>query len=275
MFMQPVHHPLRTALAVLRCLLRPALFLVAVLSPGVALAQGLTIVDVSKRALANRGELTALADSLGRELSRPGLPNRRRLEIVADQARQRQRLATGDLVPGDKILLRYTTDSPRQDTAVVSSELVISLPGIPAIRMVGVLWSEVEDHLREQLRPFVRNTQVSAVPLVSIGVLGAVARPGYYLVPITAPISEAIMVAGGPTTDAAPDGIAMKHAGRDRWNRATMIAASQNQLSLASLGAANGDVLLVTRASLPMDRGFLLAVVGLMVQGVLIVTALP
>jgi len=243
--------------------------------PGVVFAQELTVVEVSLRALASRTELTALADSIERALARSGIPDKRRRAMSADLERQRQRLAIGDILPGDRILLRYVTETARQDTVVVSPESMLALSGMPPIRMGGLLWSEVESHLRDQVSPLVLNARVSAVPLVSIGVLGSVTRPGYFLVPITASIAESIMAAGGPTADADPNGIAMKHGGRDRWNRATMIAASQNQLSLASLGATNGDAFIVNKASPPFDRGFLIGVVGLLLQGVLIATALP
>jgi hypothetical protein len=83
------------------------------------------------------------------------------------------------------------------------------------------------------------------------------------------------MAAGGPTTESDPDGVFLKHSGRDRWDRATMLAATQNQLSLATLGARNGDVLVVNKSAPPFDRTFMLGVVGLVLQGVLIVTALP
>lgn len=269
-----IGHPL-TDISVLPRLLRLAFLLTAVAVPSVSGAQELTLYDVSLRALASRQALTSLVDSLERKLAQPGVSMRTQRVLRADIETQRQRLSLGDFAPGDRILVRYATEQIRQDTVMVSPGSMVGLSGMPPISVRGVLWSEVENHLRDEIRPFLVNAQVSAVPLISIGVLGSVTRPGFFLVPITSPISEALMAAGGPTTESDPDGVFLKHSGRDRWDRATMLAATQNQLSLATLGARNGDVLVVNKSAPPFDRTFMLGVVGLVLQGVLIVTALP
>ena len=244
-------------------------------------AQAQSVYDVSVRAMADRRELTSIADSLEREIARSGVSSRRRRELQADLELQRQRLAVGDLAPNDRILLRVSSDTPRQDalvpqqdTIVVTPESTVQVPGMPPISMRGVLRSEVEVYLRNQIQAVIRNARVSAVPLVSIGVLGSVTRPGYFSVPITASVTEAIMAAGGPTADADPNGLELQRGGRARWNRATMTAASQRQVSLASLGADDGDALVVGKASAPLDRTTAFSIVAFLLQGVVIVTQL-
>ena len=262
-------------------LLRPALLLFAAAIPSIGAAQGQSVYDASIRALAGRRELTALADSLEKEIVRPGVSDRRRREIQMDLAAQRERLSVGDISPGDRILLRVFLDTPnqdsvsaRRDTAIVSSESTIRVAGLPPISMRGVLRSEVERYLLGEISAVIRNARVFAVPLVSIGVLGAVARPGYFFVPVTSSVTEAIMAAGGPLGDADPNGLVFQRGGRVLWNRATMTAASQHQVSLGSLGADDGDVLLVKRSSAPLDRTFLLGAIGFVLQSLLIVTQL-
>lgn len=194
---------------------------------------------------------------------------------------QRRRLAIGDMTPGDRILLRLSLDATRQDTVgtrqdtlVISSESTLRLAGLPPIPMRGVLRSEVESHLQAQVTAVIRNGRVTAVPLMSIGVLGAVARPGYFFVPVTASVTEAIMAAGGPSTEADPNGLVLMRGGQPRWDRATMTAAVQQQVSLAGLGADDGDVLLISKSSTPLDRGFLLGALGFVLQAVFIVSSL-
>jgi len=266
---------------VLSRLLRSAVVLLFAALPSVVCAQEKTVYDVSVRALANRRELTALTDSLEREVVRPGMKDSRRRSIQKDLDLQRQRLTTGDLAPGDRVLLRIFFDTPaqdalptRQDTVTVTSESRIKVAGLPSISMRGVLRSEVETYLFGQISAVIRNARVSAVPLVSIGILGSVTRPGYFLVPITSSVTEAIMTAGGPSIDADPNGLVFQRGGREHWNRAVMTAAAQQQVSLGSLGADDGDVLVINKISAPLDRNFLLGALGFVFQGVLIATQL-
>jgi protein involved in polysaccharide export with SLBB domain len=140
--------------------------------------------------------------------------------------------------------------------------------------MQGVLRSEVEGHLRSQISAVIRSARVSAVPLLSIGVLGAVTRPGYFWVPVTASVSDAIMVAGGPATDADLKSLVMLRAGKEQWSRATMTAALQRRISLGSLGADDGDVLSLSKAAAPLDRNFLMGALGLALQSVFLFSTL-
>ena len=272
---------LRPSFVMLSSLLRSAILIFTVALPSVVGAQEQSVYDVSVRALANRRELIALSDSLEKGIERPGLSDKRRRAMRTDLVDQRQRLATGDLSPGDRILLRVFFDTPGrdsssqgQDTVVVSSESTIKVAGLPPISMRGVLRSEVESYLLSQVTAVIRNARVTAVPLVSIGVLGSVTRPGYFLLPITSSITEAIMASGGPSADADPNGLVFQRGGREHWNRATMSAAAQQQVSLAGLGADDGDVLVVKRISAPLDRNFLLGALGFLLQGVFIITQL-
>ena len=260
---------------------RAVLLIVAASLPCNAHAQEQSVYDVSIRTLASRLELTALADSLDREIALGRVSGRRRRMLQDDVATQRQRLAIGDILPGDRIYLHVVTDRPRQDsvaapldTVVVSSELTVQVPGLPPIPMRGVLYSEVESHLRTQITAVIRSARVSAVPLVSIGVLGSVSRPGYYYVPITLPVTQVVMAAGGPLGDADPNGIVLQRSGKDRWNRATMTAAAQRQVSLASLGADDGDVLFLSKTAAPLDRTSVFNIAGFVLQGFLIVSQL-
>ncbi|HYW32904.1 MAG TPA: SLBB domain-containing protein [Gemmatimonas sp.] len=262
-------------------LLRSALLSLVAALPCVTEAQGQSVYETSIRALAGRRELTALADSLQREIARPGISDGRRRGMQRDLEEQRQRLAIGDLSPGDRILLRVYFDVPgqdsssaRRDTVIVSSESTIRVAGLSPISMRGVLRSEVESHLLGQISAVIRNARVSAVPLVSMGILGAVTRPGYFFIPVTSSVTEAIMTAGGPLPDANPNGLVFQRGGRERWNRATMTAASQQQVTLASLGAHNGDVLLVNKNPTPIDRGFVIGALGFVLQSVLIISQL-
>lgn len=260
-------------------LLRFALLFLAAAVSSEARAQTQSVYDVSLRALATRGELTGIADSLDREIARASGGRRRTLQ--ADLETQRQRLIVGDVAPGDRILLTVRSElqrqdslTPRHDTIIVTTESTVQVPGLPPISMRGVLRSEVETHLRDQIHAVIRNARVSAVQLVSVGILGSVTRPGYFFVPITASVTETIMAAGGPSADADPNGLVFQRGGRDIWNRATMTAAAQRQVSLASLGTDDGDVLLVNKNATQIDRTSAVTIISFVLQSFVIVTQL-
>jgi hypothetical protein len=259
-------------------LLRSAILLLAVMLPSVLPAQRESLYEVSTRGLAGRRELTGIVDSLERAIMQPGVSESRRRGMQKDLEDQRRRLALGDFVPGDRILLRVFTDAPqrdsagtRPDTVLISPELTIRVAGLPPISLRGVLRSELESYLFSTVSAVIRNARVSAVALVSIGVLGAVTRPGYFYVPFTSSITDAIMTAGGPSPEADPKGLLYTRGGRELWNRATMAAAAQKQVTLASLGASDGDVLVIDKVSAPVDRSFVIGAIGFVLQSVFII----
>lgn len=235
---------------------------------------GLSLLDNAMRASGTRGELVTLADSLDRVIQAMAPSDRRRAATIADRDVQLQRLQAGDLRVGDRLLVKYSADFTRTDTVTVSPTLGVTIAGLPEIPVRGVLFSELEAYLQGQIDRYVRNARITAAPLMSIGVLGSVSRPGYYLLPHTATITDALMASGGPIAEADASGVRLQHGGRDRWSRNQMIAAMQSQLSLTTLGATDGDVLIVGRQAPPIDRTFLFAAAGLVLQLVLTFTVL-
>ena len=114
----------------------------------------------------------------------------------------RARLNDGDFHPGDKIILTYYSDATHTDTLIVRAGSVVELPGKVVLPLQGVLRSELNDRLTAELLKYVKAENVNATPLTRIGVLGEVSRPGYFAVRSDIPITDAMMLAGGPTATA-------------------------------------------------------------------------
>jgi protein involved in polysaccharide export with SLBB domain len=149
--------------------------------PAQAQVQGLT----AGRSLSRR-DLESRAAQLERD---PG----RRSEAAAVRARLRD----GDFRVGDAIVLNVVNVPQFSDTFPVRAGVVIQLPEVAPIPLSGVLRSELEPHLRRYIGRYVINPTVEAYSLVRVAVAGAVARPGFYEVRPDAPVSEAVMSAGG------------------------------------------------------------------------------
>jgi len=74
---------------------------------------------------------------------------------------------------------------------------MLSLPSLPPLSLEGVLRSESDSVIAGFLAKYLRNPEVSVTPLMRIGILGGVVRPGYYDVPAETVLSDVVMIGGG------------------------------------------------------------------------------
>lgn len=161
------------------------------LALGLVLATGTLNAQVDKqkappaRIEATRAELEAIAAHPPKGMS------------ASDLESVKQRLATGDFAVGDRVLIQVTGDSVYSDTFTVRTGRVLTLPSVPPLSLDGVLRSESDSVIAKFLGRYIRNPQVEVTPLMRVGVLGGVARPGYYDVPAESLLSEVVMLAGG------------------------------------------------------------------------------
>jgi protein involved in polysaccharide export with SLBB domain len=131
-------------------------------------------------AVASRSDLQALAAGNGPQ---------------AESARER--LANGDFQTGDRIAMVVQGEPSLSDTLTVRANQVVHLTNMPDITLHGVLRSELQDYLKQQLGQYLRNPDVRAVSLVRVDVLGPVLRPGFYTAPADELVSDVVMQAGG------------------------------------------------------------------------------
>src|SRR5256884_214204 len=80
---------------------------------------------------------------------------------------------------------------------------------------IAVLRGQVETYLTQQLKRYMKDPVVHAKVLVRLSILGEVEHPGFYPVRADAPVSDALMAAGGPTKDAKFTGTHIDRIGRD------------------------------------------------------------
>lgn len=227
-----------------------------------------SLLTPALRANATRAELEALVAAPG---SSPLVSATERKELSRILARTRQRLAVGDFVPADRVVVRVTGDQVRSDTVQVQQDGTVRLAGFPAISLSGVLRPELSRHLTTELTRYVRNTSVEATSVVRIGAFGSVARPGFYVFSADASITDVLVGAGGASPDANSNDVTVTRGGREFHDRITMTAALSQSLSLTALELKDGDVLTIGRVGQPIDRNFYIQLAGLAVS---MVTAL-
>lgn len=137
------------------------------------------------RVEATRSELEAIAAHPPKGMSKP--------DLMAVQ----QRLESGDFNVGSRVFIEVQGDTTYTDTFTVRTGNVLALPALPPLSMQGVLRSESDSVIASFLATYLRDPEVRVTPLMRIGVLGGVVRPGYYDVPAQMLLSDVVMNAGG------------------------------------------------------------------------------
>lgn len=192
---------------------------------------------------ATRSQLEARLDAIRDELqSVRDRDERERLQ--ADMEALEHRLENGDLYPRDLIVLSVQGQQEWSDTFSVNPQREIELPRLDPMSVDGVLYSEVEPLLEEELGKYLRQPRIRAQALKRVAVLGEVGSPGFYNVPGSMLVSEAIMRAGGPTRRADVEKTQLRSFGqRLAEDRGRNLPAQG--ISLDHLGVTSGDEIYV------------------------------
>lgn len=109
----------------------------------------------------------------------------------------RERLQEGDFLVGDQIGVTMIGDSGFSGLKTVQPGRVLVLGTLPEIPMRGVLRSEVEAYLTEQIGRYVKNPQVKARPRIRLTMMGGVSHAGFFQMDADILLSDALELAGG------------------------------------------------------------------------------
>lgn len=126
----------------------------------------------------------------------------------------RYRLERGDFQDGDRILVTVRGAGGFSDTLTVRSGKQLELPQIAPLPLDGVLRSELLTRLSAHMGKFLRDPVVTVRPLLRVGILGRVVRPGFYYASADLPLSDVLMSAGGPAQDADISKVAVRRGGQ-------------------------------------------------------------
>jgi hypothetical protein len=171
----------------------------------------------------------------------------------------RQRLQKGDFQDGDRIIIQVQGNvlagkSPVElpDTLTVRAGKLLELPRMSDLPLEGVLRSELQQRLVDHLSQYIREPSVRAAPLIRIAVLGFVQRPGYIYTAADQPLSDVLMAAGGPSSDADIAHVVIRRGTDVIWNAQDTHTALADGLSLDRLHLRAGDEIFVpTRRHIP------------------------
>jgi protein involved in polysaccharide export with SLBB domain len=189
----------------------------------------------------SRQELQALLNRLELAGRSSGYSDVLRQEAMEEAASVRARLAQGDFRPGDRILLGVDRQASLSDTFTVQAGQVIDLPGVGEVSLAGVMRGELESRLQQFLVQYVRDPNVRAWPLLRIGVVGAVARPGFYYISADAVVADVVMAAGGPTPQGNLQKVQAERGEQSLLTTGELREAMAAGNTLGELGLRSGD----------------------------------
>lgn len=147
---------------------------------------------------ATRAELQVLLADLEGRVAREKNGSTR-LQLQLSVAAVKSRLELGDFKPGDRFVVALARDSaPVSDTALVRDSLLVLVAGLPELRLTRVLRSELDQTLQAHVSRYLKNVSARTTLLTRVQVSGPVGRAGFYYAAPDRPVSDLIMLAGGP-----------------------------------------------------------------------------
>lgn len=209
----------------------------------------------------SRSALEAELESYSAFANSPAYSQRTRDAARLSAAQLRSRLEQGDFKPGDRFSVRVSGSVTFVDTITVLNGPSAQIGTFGDLSLAGVLRSEIEDAVRGRVAETVRDAGVTVRVLVRIAVFGAVAQPGYRVVPLETRLDELLMSAGGPAPDADPTQIRVMRGDAVLLSGNRVLTAIAAGETVGSLGLLEGDLVSVEPRELPWNRAATLQLV--------------
>ena len=202
-----------------------------------------------RRLYATRDSLRVLLDRYEAAASSPAYSGRLRDQARGDAARIRARLEQGDFQVGDRIVLEVEEEEVLSDTFTVETGPDLRLPMAGVVALAGVLRSELQQHLRTHIGRFVRDPVLRARTLIRVSIVGEVTTPGFYVVATEGLITDALMLAGGPTRDAFIERMRIERESDAVWEGPALQTAITEGRTLDIMNIRAGDRIVIPRHS--------------------------
>ena len=195
-----------------------------------------------RRAVATREELQVALTEADRIATSDGYSGAFRETKQREAALIRERLQEGDFQVGDQIMVSVFGEKETSGVQTVGPGRVLSLPGLPDIPLRGILRSEIEPYLREQVGHYIRNAQVKARGMIRMSIIGGVVKPGFYQLDADMMLSDALMSAGGIIAGAEFKRSVVRRGEDKLLEKDAFATALQDGRSLDQLNLRAGDV---------------------------------
>ena len=156
-----------------------------------------------------------------------------------------ERLTEGDFRVGDRVVLDIEGELNMPDTLMVEPGPAIEIPALGRIGLGGVLRSELEGHLTQEVGRYIQMPRLRATSLIRLSIQGEVSLPGFYAVPADMLLGDVFMVAGGPTNASRMDGVFIERGAVPLWEAEELQNAIVDGRTLDQLNLRAGDQIMV------------------------------
>lgn len=204
-------------------------------------------VTNAQRSMVTRAELRSALEVIDKQLASSGYSAALRDAKRAEAEAIRDRLAEGDLRVGDLVLIDIVGDvAGLKGTYAVTPVRSIALPGGAEISVRGVLRSEMQAYVTEQLKKYIRDPVVKVTTSIRISIFGAVGKPGLYPAAADLLLGDALMnPGGGPANNARFDKSQIKRGDKVVIDGPEFQAAIREGRTLDQLNLQAGDEIIV------------------------------
>jgi hypothetical protein len=194
----------------------------------------------------SRAEIATRVAELEQLTSGGSLKGNDRKEAMAELTLLRNRLEQGDFQVGDQIIVTVARDTVGVDTASVREGQQVAFAALPDVSLAGVLRSELLPRLQAHVDRYIKQATVRVNVTTRLQIVGQVTRPGFYSISPDRPVSEVLMLAGGPTPIARIDEVTIRRDQKvivkpKQWQEAVKVGTT-----VAQLGLRPGDEIEIT-----------------------------
>jgi polysaccharide export outer membrane protein len=180
------------------------------------------------------------------------------LSQSAPQGADSTQAVFSSLGPGDFIQVTIWREPDLSDSVQVDNAGMAVFPKLGPISVTGIRPDSLERLLVHEYTRYLQNPSIRVTVLRRITIWGAVMRPGTYPVDLTMTITDALALAGGPTTEGKSDKVELRRGSTRRMIDLTGVAKRVGELSLRS-----GDQLVVPRRSwISRNPGIIMGGIG-------------
>jgi protein involved in polysaccharide export with SLBB domain len=220
-----------------------------------------------------RAELQYLLEKFEQAGKSASYSNEFRLRAHDEAKLVRERLENGDFQVGDQIAVNVEGEQGMPLALVVGPGRILNIANFGQLSLVGVLRSELQEKVQAHMAKYVRDPVVQTRSLIRLAVVGQVARPGFYVLPSEALISEAIMAAGGPAPNSQMDKAHIERGAQRIWDGNVLHQALSDGRTLDQMSLRSGDQLMLPASgggmsfllrNIAIIPGIVLAITGLM-----------
>jgi protein involved in polysaccharide export with SLBB domain len=183
-----------------------------------------------------------------------------------------QNAPTTDLTlrPGDVLQIGVWPSAELGGQFVVEEGGLVYLPFLGAVRVTGMSMAQLRAELTAGYSRALQNPVITITPLFRVGVMGAVNRPGIYLVPTSDQLFEVIGTAGGFAANANPSKVEIVRDGQVVSLDTQQALDTGDLLPLRALQLRSGDMIVVDRRS-PITAGSVLAAINVVLATALLI----